>query len=108
VKHPDERLRGAKGGGQCSLCVDSVDLSRPIASPPVNRDLARAIALSLWVQERTSTRIEPFRWGRVFFNDGLRERYFSNFVRCEKLLAGVEVGRPASPAPWRGWRRVRA
>jgi ribosomal protein S18 acetylase RimI-like enzyme len=58
----------------------------------VNRDLARAIALGLWVQERTSSRIEPFRWGRAFFNDDLRERYFSNFVRCEKPLDGVEVG----------------
>jgi ribosomal protein S18 acetylase RimI-like enzyme len=54
-------------------------------------DLERGLGLGWGVQERTSTRIVPFPWGRVFFRDDLPQRYYSNFVRIERSLAGVEV-----------------
>jgi ribosomal protein S18 acetylase RimI-like enzyme len=57
----------------------------------VNEDLDRAITLWRWLQERTSTRIELFRWGAALFNDGFPQRYFSNFVRVDWSLAGVEA-----------------
>ena len=54
-------------------------------------DSDRAKLLGRWVQDRTSTRVEPFRWGSALFNDEIPERFFSNFVRVERSLAGVEV-----------------
>jgi ribosomal protein S18 acetylase RimI-like enzyme len=54
-------------------------------------ELDRAFAFAWWLQERTSTRIEPFPWGAALFNDDIPERYFSNFVRVERSLAGVDV-----------------
>jgi ribosomal protein S18 acetylase RimI-like enzyme len=54
-------------------------------------DLSRAIGIEHAVQERTSTRIEPFPWGSALFRDDLPERYYSNFVRIERPLTGVEV-----------------
>jgi hypothetical protein len=57
----------------------------------VTADLDRAMLLSRWVQDRTSTRVEPFCWGRSLFNDEIPERYFSNFVRVEQSLVGVDT-----------------
>lgn len=57
----------------------------------VNDDFARAMAFFHLLQERTSTRVEPFRWGTALFNDDIPERYYSNFVRIDGSLAGVEV-----------------
>jgi ribosomal protein S18 acetylase RimI-like enzyme len=54
-------------------------------------DLQRAVALGRGLQERTSTRVGPFRWGRALFNDDIPERYYSNVARVERSLAGVEV-----------------
>lgn len=54
-------------------------------------DLERGLGLGWGVQERTSTRIEPFPWGRALFRDDLPQRYYSNFVRIERPLAGVDV-----------------
>ncbi len=54
-------------------------------------DLERADAFTRGIQDRTSTRVEPFRWGRAMFNDDIPQRYYSNFVRIETSLAGVEV-----------------
>jgi ribosomal protein S18 acetylase RimI-like enzyme len=54
-------------------------------------DLERAIGIERAVQERTSTRIEPFPWGSVLFRDDLPQRHYSNFVRIERSLTGVEV-----------------
>ena len=54
-------------------------------------DFERGMRLAWGVQERTSTRIVPCRWGRAFFRDDLPQRYYSNFVRIESPLAGVEV-----------------
>jgi ribosomal protein S18 acetylase RimI-like enzyme len=55
-------------------------------------DLDRAFAFARWLQERTSTRVEPFPpWGSALFNDGIPERYFSNFVRVEGSPPGVDV-----------------
>ena len=55
-------------------------------------DLDRAFAFAGWLQDVTSTRIEPFPWGTALFNDDIPERYFSNFVRVERSLASVDVG----------------
>jgi ribosomal protein S18 acetylase RimI-like enzyme len=57
----------------------------------VTTDVDRAELLSRWLQDRTSTRVEPFRWGTALFNDEIPERYFSNFVRVEQPLVGVET-----------------
>ena len=54
-------------------------------------DLDRAFAFAWWLQEVTSTRVERFPWGAALFNDDIPERYFSNFVRVERSLAGVDV-----------------
>jgi ribosomal protein S18 acetylase RimI-like enzyme len=57
----------------------------------VNDEFARALAFLRLLQERTSTRVEPFRWGTALFNDDIPERHYSNFVRVEEPLTGVEV-----------------
>jgi ribosomal protein S18 acetylase RimI-like enzyme len=54
-------------------------------------DLGRALDLAWRLQERTSTRIEPFPWGTALYRDDLSQRYYSNFVRIEQPLAGVDV-----------------
>jgi ribosomal protein S18 acetylase RimI-like enzyme len=54
-------------------------------------DLDRAFAFAHVLQERTSTRVERFRWGTALFNDDIPQRYFSNFVRVERSLSGVDV-----------------
>jgi ribosomal protein S18 acetylase RimI-like enzyme len=54
-------------------------------------DLERAIGIERSVQERTSTRIESFTWGSALFRDDLPQRHYSNFVRIERPLTGVEV-----------------
>ena len=51
----------------------------------------RAVAFGRLLQDRTSTRIEPFRWGSALYNDDVPERFYSNFVRVERPLDGVEV-----------------
>jgi ribosomal protein S18 acetylase RimI-like enzyme len=58
----------------------------------VTAELDRALALEWAVQERTSTRVEPFAWGSALFNDDIPERYFSNFVRADRPLGDVSVG----------------
>jgi len=35
--------------------------------------------------------VDPFPWGKALFNDSIPERFFSNFVRIERSLVGVEV-----------------
>jgi len=57
----------------------------------VTTDFERALAFDRLLQDRTSSRIEPFRWGSALYNDDLQERFYSNFVRVERSLEGVEV-----------------
>jgi ribosomal protein S18 acetylase RimI-like enzyme len=57
----------------------------------VDDDFARTMRFIRWLQEATSTRTEPWRWGTALFNDDVPQRFFSNFVRVEASLAGVEV-----------------
>ena len=54
-------------------------------------DLERATAFVWRLQDRTSTRIAPSPWGHALNNDDIPQRYYSNFVRVERPLAGVEV-----------------
>ena len=60
------------------------------------RDLARANAFGRTLFERTSTRVETWRFGRVFFHDDFRSRYDSNFVLVERPLDGVAAERLAA------------
>lgn len=57
----------------------------------MNADFERYLGFQRLLQDRTSTRIEPFPWGSALYNDDIPERYYSNFVRVERPLAGVEV-----------------
>lgn len=57
----------------------------------MSEDFERAVAFERLLQDRTSTRIEPFRWGSALYNDDIPERFYSNFVRIERPLGGVEV-----------------
>ena len=54
-------------------------------------EIERALAFVRGLQERTSTRVEPFRWGRALFNDDIPQRYYSNLVWIESSLTGVDV-----------------
>jgi ribosomal protein S18 acetylase RimI-like enzyme len=63
----------------------------PVACPAVDDDFARTMRFIRWLQEATSTRTASWRWGTALFNDDVPQRYFSNFVRVEASLAGVEV-----------------
>jgi ribosomal protein S18 acetylase RimI-like enzyme len=60
------------------------------------RDLARANAFGRTLFERTSTRVETWRFGRAFFHDDFRSRYDSNFVLVERPLDGVAAERLAA------------
>ncbi len=57
----------------------------------MSEDFERAVAFERLLQDRTSTRIEPFRWGSALYNDDVPERYYSNFVRVEQPLEGVGI-----------------
>jgi ribosomal protein S18 acetylase RimI-like enzyme len=64
----------------------------------VTIDFERALSFVHLVQDRTSTRIEPFPWGSTVFNDDVPERYYSNFVRLPLLPDGVDAGAVAREA----------
>jgi ribosomal protein S18 acetylase RimI-like enzyme len=57
----------------------------------VTTDFERALAFVHLLQDRTSTRIEPFPWGCTLFNDDVPERYYSNFVRIASLPDWVDA-----------------
>ena len=57
----------------------------------MNDDFERYLGFQRLLQDRTSTRIEPFPWGSALYNDDIPERWYSNFVRVEQPLAGVDV-----------------
>jgi GNAT superfamily N-acetyltransferase len=46
-------------------------------------DLRRALDFMTWVENRCSTRIEPWRWGKAVFNDDFPRVYDFNFLRIE-------------------------
>ena len=47
-------------------------------------ELDRTVAMWRWIEERTATRIEPWRFGTVLYNDDFPRRYDSNFLRVER------------------------
>ena len=55
----------------------------------MTEEFERAIAFTRRVQERTSTRVEPWAWGSALFNDTIPQRYYSNLVRVERPIPGV-------------------
>ena len=54
-------------------------------------EFERALAFTHRVQDRSSTRVEPWTWGSALFNDTIPQRYYSNLVRVERPLAGVSA-----------------
>jgi GNAT superfamily N-acetyltransferase len=52
---------------------------------------SRILAFERALQERMSTRVEPFRWGRVFLDDRFPKRWDSNFLWVEGSLDGVRA-----------------
>ncbi|MDQ4058120.1 MAG: GNAT family N-acetyltransferase [Actinomycetota bacterium] len=46
-------------------------------------DLRRALDFMTWVENRCATRIEPWRWGEVVFNDDFPRVYDFNFLRID-------------------------
>jgi ribosomal protein S18 acetylase RimI-like enzyme len=59
------------------------------------RDLARAAVFGRTLLERTSTRVEPWRFGRAFFHDDVPARYDSNVALVERPLDGAPAERLA-------------
>ena len=49
-------------------------------------ELERIDAFVRWTEDRTSSRIEPWRFGSVLLHDGFPHRYDSNFLRVERSL----------------------
>ena len=87
-----DRPPGAVGAGGVGVAPVHRAPSRAcVACGPALTDLDRAFAFARWLQEVTSTRVGRFPWGTALFNDDIPERYFSNFVRVERSLAGVDV-----------------
>jgi GNAT superfamily N-acetyltransferase len=60
------------------------------------QEIERFFAFDRHVQERVSTRREPFAFGVAFFDDDLPERYSSNFLlvdrRFDRLTADALIG----------------
>ena len=54
----------------------------------IDDEIGRALAFTRLVQERASTRVEPWTWGSALYNDTIPQRYYSNLVRVERSLAG--------------------
>ena len=44
----------------------------------------RAVGFEHWMQDRAAERVEPFRWGRAFFNDTFNRVYDLNALRVER------------------------
>ena len=46
-------------------------------------DLSRALDFMEWVENRCSTRVEPWRWGEAVFNDDFPRVFDFNFLRLD-------------------------
>ena len=49
-------------------------------------DAARIRAFTRWLEEATSTRTEPWRFGTALFNADFPGRWDSNFLRVERSV----------------------
>jgi len=54
-------------------------------------EFERALAFAYRLQVRCSTRVEAWTFGTALFNDTIPQRYYSNLVRVERELGGVET-----------------
>ena len=52
-------------------------------------DLARIRAFTRWLEESTSTRTAPWRFGTALFHDGFPRRWDSNFLRVERPVGST-------------------
>jgi GNAT superfamily N-acetyltransferase len=46
----------------------------------------RILGFTRWLEERTSTRVRPWRFGTALFHDGFPRRWDSNFLRVERSV----------------------
>jgi GNAT superfamily N-acetyltransferase len=61
-------------------------------------DLTRIRAFTRWLEETTSTRTSPWRFGTALFHDGFPRRWDSNFLRVERSIGpttAAELGADA-------------
>ncbi len=54
-------------------------------------ELARIERFCAWLEDVTSTRTEPWRFGTALFNDDFPNRWDSNFLRAERPMGEVTV-----------------
>jgi GNAT superfamily N-acetyltransferase len=52
-------------------------------------DLTRIRSFTRWLEETTSTRTAPWRFGTALFNDAFPRRWDSNFLRVERSVGGT-------------------
>jgi ribosomal protein S18 acetylase RimI-like enzyme len=61
-------------------------------------DTSRIRAFTRWLEEITSTRTEPWRFGEVLFNDDFPGRWDSNFLRVERSVGSATAAELAAEA----------
>jgi ribosomal protein S18 acetylase RimI-like enzyme len=61
-------------------------------------DLARIAAFTRWLEEATSTRTQPWRFGTALFHDGFPDRWDSNFLRVERSIGTTTAAELATEA----------
>jgi GNAT superfamily N-acetyltransferase len=61
-------------------------------------DLARIAAFTRWLEEATSTRTQPWRFGTALFHDGFPDRWDSNFLRVERSIGTTTAAELAAEA----------
>ena len=61
-------------------------------------DLERIGSFRHWIEDTTSSRIEPWRFGTALYHDGFPDRWDSNFLRVERPVGGATATELAAEA----------
>ena len=61
-------------------------------------DLERIETFRHWIEDTTSSRIEPWRFGTALYHDGFPDRWDSNFLRVERPVGGATATELAAEA----------
>ena len=61
-------------------------------------DLERIETFRHWIEDATSSRIEPWRFGTALYHDGFPDRWDSNFVRVERPVGAATASELAAEA----------
>ncbi len=61
-------------------------------------DLERIGSFRHWIEDTTSSRIEPWRFGTALYHDGFPDRWDSNFLRIERPVGGATASELAAEA----------